>query len=94
MADRDWIEKTISRHDRDGDGGISLEEFFNMQKNRAASASSTGPAAVAGAATTGADKGSGGSSSSSLSSAAQTAALLEKAKLAFNAYDRNRYIQC
>ena len=64
-TDREWIEKTIARNDKDGDGGISLEEFIEMNtKSRLAR---SGSKADSGVATT-----------------------LDKAKLAFNAYDRNR----
>ncbi len=45
FTDRDWIERTIARHDRDGDGGISLEEFFEMRTRTGAVA---GPNAAAG----------------------------------------------
>jgi Ca2+-binding EF-hand superfamily protein len=30
FPDREWIERTIARNDKDGDGGISLEEFIEM----------------------------------------------------------------
>ena len=67
FADREWIEKTIARNDKDGDGGISLEEFIEMNtKSRLARSGS---------------KAEGGGT---------VATTLDKAKLAFNAYDRNR----
>ena len=63
FADREWIEKTIARNDKDGDGGISLEEFIEMNtKSRLARSGSK----------------------------AEAPTTLDKAKLAFNAYDRNR----
>ena len=68
LPDREWIERTIARNDKDGDGGISFEEFVEMNtrgKIKAAAAAS----------------GASGSSGPDL---------YEKAKLAFNAYDRNR----
>ena len=68
FADREWIERTIARNDKDGDGGISLEEFIEMNtKSRLARAGSRASDAGIRATTT-----------------------LDKAKLAFNAYDRNR----
>ena len=30
FSDRDSIERTIARNDKDGDGGISFEEFVEM----------------------------------------------------------------
>jgi Ca2+-binding EF-hand superfamily protein len=30
FADKEWIQKTIAQNDKDGDGGISLEEFIEM----------------------------------------------------------------
>ena len=30
FIDREWINKTIAQNDKDGDGGISLEEFIEM----------------------------------------------------------------
>ena len=67
FTDREWIEKTIARNDKDGDGGISLEEFIEMNtKSRLARSGS---------------KAEGGGT---------VATTLDKAKLAFNAYDRNR----
>lgn len=34
VSDRVWIERTIAKNDRDGDGGISLEEFIEMNIGR------------------------------------------------------------
>jgi len=64
--DREWIERTIAQNDKDGDGGISLEEFIEMNISR-------------------------GKHKSKISEAkSQSDIVLEKARLAFNAYDRNR----
>ena len=30
FVDKEWIQKTIAQNDKDGDGGISLEEFIEM----------------------------------------------------------------
>ena len=50
FPDREWIERTIARNDKDGDGGISLEEFIEMNiRSRArnsAGNSSTGSGIV------------------------------------------------
>ena len=50
FSDREWIERTIARNDKDGDGGISLEEFIEMNiRSRArnsAGNSSTGSGIV------------------------------------------------
>ena len=79
ILDREWIERTIARNDRDGDGGLNLDEFIEMNLGRVrlkkpggASATTPTNASAAAAAAQGADN------------------LHEKAKLAFNAYDRNR----
>ena len=66
FPDREWIERTIAQNDKDGDGGISLEEFIEMNISR-------------------------GKHKRELSQAkSQSDIVLEKARLAFNAYDRNR----
>jgi Ca2+-binding EF-hand superfamily protein len=68
-SDREWIERTIAQNDKDGDGGISLEEFIEMNINRNRSRNST---------------------VSHVERKSPNDILLEKARLAFNAYDRNR----
>ena len=72
LSDREWIERTIARNDKDGDGGINLEEFVEMnirsRFSRGRSPSSSG---------------------SGTSTAAASSDLHEKARLAFNAYDRS-----
>ena len=68
FSDREWIERTIAQNDKDGDGGISLDEFIEMNirgKNRQTK-STTEP------------------------QKSQSDIIHEKARLAFNAYDRNR----
>jgi len=52
--DKEWIERTIARNDKDGDGGISLDEFIQMNikgRLRAAGTGSNGSSAAAAAAT-------------------------------------------
>lgn len=88
FADRDWIDRTISRHDRDGDGGISLAEFIEM--NRAAKAATSASSSAASAASAAASAATSTVAAGAAAAAAATAAMMEKAKLAFNAYDRNR----
>lgn len=68
--DREWIEKTIARNDKDGDGGISFQEFMEMNRSRL--------------------KGETGQPNPTSSGFSQLNREGEKAKLAFNAYDRNR----
>ena len=65
FTDREWIERTIAQNDKDGDGGISLEEFIEMNISR-------------------------GKAKARIEAKSQSDIVLEKAKLAFNAYDRNR----
>ena len=68
FSDREWIERTIAQNDKDGDGGISLDEFIEMNirgKNRQAK-------------------------SAVEERKSQSDIIHEKARLAFNAYDRNR----
>ena len=71
-SDREWIERTIARNDKDGDGGINLEEFVEMnirtRFSRGRSPSSSG---------------------SGTSTVTASSDLHEKARLAFNAYDRS-----
>ena len=72
LSDREWIERTIARNDKDGDGGINLEEFVEMNirsrfsRGRSPSSSGSGTSTATGTASD----------------------LHEKARLAFNAYDR------
>ena len=69
ISDREWIERTIARNDKDGDGGISLDEFIEMNiRSRARNSGNSG-------------------SSSGLN---REASVSERARLAFNVYDRNR----
>ena len=68
LLDREWIERTIAQNDKDGDGGISLDEFIEMNirgKNRQ-------------------------TKSAVEERKSQSDIIHEKARLAFNAYDRNR----
>ena len=68
FLDREWIERTIAQNDKDGDGGISLDEFIEMNirgKNRQ-------------------------TKSAVEERKSQSDIIHEKARLAFNAYDRNR----
>uniref|UniRef100_A0A0K2UPX4 Calmodulinlike 3like [Oryctolagus cuniculus] n=1 Tax=Lepeophtheirus salmonis TaxID=72036 RepID=A0A0K2UPX4_LEPSM len=74
VIDKEWIEKTIARNDKDGDGGISFSEFVEMNqrfKQR---------------------KGSHGSNPnlSAQHSINTHPNIEERARIAFNAYDRNR----
>ena len=68
ISDREWIERTIAQNDKDGDGGISLEEFIEMNISR----------------------NKRQNPQISVDRRSQADILQEKAKLAFNAYDRNR----
>ena len=71
FSDREWIERTIAQNDKDGDGGISLEEFIEMNISRhKRSQQNRNPAEI--------DRRS------------HADIIQEKARLAFNAYDRNR----
>ena len=70
LPDREWIERTIARNDKDGDGGINLQEFIDMNIKGKLKNSLTNQSAGA--------------------TAIGNTSIIEKAKLAFNAYDRNR----
>ena len=65
-SDREWIERTIAQNDKDGDGGISLDEFIEMNKVKL------------------------NKQKSDHDRKTQSDIVHEKARLAFNAYDRNR----
>ena len=67
FSDREWIERTIAQNDKDGDGGISLDEFIEMNT-----------------------RGKRQAKSAADERKAQSDIVQEKARLAFNAYDRNR----
>ena len=66
FSDREWIERTIAQNDKDGDGGISLDEFIEMNKVKL------------------------NKQKSDHERKTQSNIVHEKARLAFNAYDRNR----
>ena len=70
VTDREWIERTIAQNDKDGDGGISLEEFIEMNISR--------------------NKRQNAAKNPSDDRRSQADIIQEKARLAFNAYDRNR----
>ena len=70
ISDREWIERTIAQNDKDGDGGISLEEFIEMNISR--------------------NKRQNAAKNPSEDRRSAADILQEKARLAFNAYDRNR----
>ena len=70
VTDREWIERTIAQNDKDGDGGISLEEFIEMNISR--------------------NKRQNAAKNPSDDRRSQADIVQEKARLAFNAYDRNR----
>ena len=68
FLDREWIERTIAQNDKDGDGGISLDEFIEMNI-----------------------RGKSRQTKSAVEERkSQSDIIHEKARLAFNAYDRNR----
>lgn len=71
FPDREWIERTIAQNDKDGDGGISLEEFIEMNISRNKHKNAKNASAVE-------------------ERKSQADIVQEKARLAFNAYDRNR----
>jgi hypothetical protein len=85
LPDREWIERAIARHDRDGDGALSLQEFLEMRAQSTAAAVSCSPAPGRRAPVNSPAPGQQCQAPS-----AEVAATVEKAKLAFNAYDRNR----
>ena len=76
FTDREWIEKTIARNDRDGDGGLNLDEFIEMNLGRVRLKSASAASKVE-------------REPPQVPSTSSTD-LQEKARLAFNAYDRNR----
>ena len=85
FAERELIERIVARNDKDGDGGINFEEFMSMNiKSKLRQQQQQGLYSLS------PSSSSAGFSHIRRSSISGGDEVHERAKLAFNAFDRNR----
>nr|ACO15690.1 Calmodulin-related protein [Caligus clemensi] len=82
VIDREWIDKLIAQNDKDGDGGISFPEFLEMNQRFKSQKTSHS--------TSNSSTSTNGSSLNLSSLNQSSTSVEERARIAFNAYDRNR----